>query len=587
MRGDIGSERAQHESSGTEETPSSWLAAVARMERIGIPIDVDVFDRLRLNWTRIKYRVIAAVDSGFGVFVPADRRPINPESTYGAALLETARAWNINPHDLDDAVETVWKEERESLTEIINGRKAARQVTGLTQRRLASWEDSGKDYTSYPGLDVAARELAGLYPDLGIGEGYSTTNGYDGTDHARRLWEVLRDEDPSIKPRYDPEVLRRAADMVYRAGDAGRRFGPRTFSTARFAEFLARYGIPWPRLSSGALSMDEDTFKEMARAYPAEIGPIRDALRLHRGDMKRIDLTVGTDGRNRYLLSAFSSKTGRNQPSNNKCIFGPSTWLRSLIRPGPERAIAYVDWSAQELAIAAALSGDQAMQDAYLSGDPYIWFGIKAGAIPGHATKKTHPAERDQFKVVMLGVLYGLSADGIARKLCVPPCRGRELLQMHREMFRRFWHWSDNVEMQAMLSGRLHTVFGWQVHVGPDANPRSLRNFPMQGNGAEMLRLACCLATEQGINVCAPVHDALLVEAPIDEIDTIVSRTKDVMRLAGAIVLNGFELRSDAKVVRHPDRYFDDRGQAFFERIIALMEDVDAAEGCVTGGTGG
>src|SRR5262249_59241758 len=40
--------------------------------------------------------------------------------------------------------------------------------------------------------------------------------------------------------------------------------------------------------------------------------------------------------------------------------------------------------------------------------------------------------------------------------------------------------------------------FGWKVHVGPKANARSLANFPMQGNGAEMLRLACCLATERG-----------------------------------------------------------------------------------------
>ena len=42
-----------------------------------------------------------------------------------------------------------------------------------------------------------------------------------------------------------------------------------------------------------------------------------------------------------------------------------------------------------------------------------------------------------------------------------------------------------------MLLNRLHTVFGWTVRVGPDANPRSLRNFPCQANGAEMMRLAC------------------------------------------------------------------------------------------------
>ena len=90
--------------------------------------------------------------------------------------------------------------------------------------------------------------------------------------------------------------------------------------------------------------------------------------------------------------------------------------------------------------------------------------------------------------------------------------------------------WADLVEMQGMLGGHLSTVFGWPVHVEAGTNPRSLRNFPMQANGAEMLRLACCLATERGIRVCAPVHDALLVEASEEAIDAIVMQTQ-----AGAI----------------------------------------------------
>src|SRR5262249_50415110 len=157
--------------------------------------------------------------------------------------------------------------------------------------------------------------------------------------------------------------------------------------------------------------------------------------------------------------------------------------------------------------------------------------------------------EREQFKTVALGVLYGLSAEGLARKLNIPPCRGRELLRLHQETFRTFWQWSDRVEREAMLTGRLRTVFGWAVHVGPDANPRSLRNFPMQANGAEMMRLACCLATERGIMVCAPVHDALLVEGPADGIEGVVSATQVVMRVASELVLPGFPLRTDTKVV--------------------------------------
>ena len=50
-----------------------------------------------------------------------------------------------------------------------------------------------------------------------------------------------------------------------------------------------------------------------------------------------------------------------------------------------------------------------------------------------------------------------------------------------------------------MLTGKIETVFGWPLHVGAEVNARSLSNFSMQANGAEMLRLACCLATERGI----------------------------------------------------------------------------------------
>ena len=126
-------------------------------------------------------------------------------------------------------------------------------------------------------------------------------------------------------------------------------------------------------------------------------------------------------------------------------------------------------------------------------------------------------------------------------------------------------------ETHAMLLGHLHTVFGWTIRVGTDANPRSLRNFPCQANGAEMLRLACCLATERGISIVAPVHDAVMVEGPVDLLDRIAAETQAAMAEASATILDGFRLRSDAKIVRWPDRYMDDRGREFWGRVIELI----------------
>ena len=72
----------------------------------------------------------------------------------------------------------------------------------------------------------------------------------------------------------------------------------------------------------------------------------------------RNNLAVGGDGRNRTMLSPFGTVTARNAPSTTKFIFGPSVWLRGLIKPAEGYGLAYIDWSQQEFAIAAALSGD-------------------------------------------------------------------------------------------------------------------------------------------------------------------------------------------------------------------------------------
>jgi DNA polymerase I-like protein with 3'-5' exonuclease and polymerase domains len=220
------------------------------------------------------------------------------------------------------------------------------------------------------------------------------------------------------------------------------------------------------------------------------------------------------------------------------------------------------------------------MQAAYQSGDPYMYLARKAGAVPADATKASHPAVREAFKVVSLGVLFGLSEFGLARKLDIPLCRGRELLELHRQTFRRFWEWIGQVGMQGMLTRRLVTPFGWTLHVGPRVTSRTLKNFPMQASGADMLRVACCLATERGIGVCAPVHDALLVEGPADQIEDIVAATRDAMRQASEAVLYGFPCRVDAKVVRYPDRYCDERGRKMWETACALLDRLEGEAPC-------
>jgi len=347
-------------------------------------------------------------------------------------------------------------------------------------------------------------------------------------------------------------------------------FDGRTFKMVRFQDYLIRKNIPWPRLESGALDLKDDIFKDMAQAHP-QLASLRE-LRVALSQMRLAELAVGSDGRNRCLLSAFRASTGRNQPSNSRFIFGPSRWLRGLIRPEFGYGLAYLDWSQQEFGIAAALSGDPQMLEAYASGDPYLTFAKQARAVPPDATKQSHPRERDQFKACALAVQYGMGEASLASRIGQPPSFARELLRLHRETYRTFWRWSDRVVDHAMLHGKLWTSFGWTVHTGTNPNPRSLRNFPMQANGAEMLRLACCHAVERGIRVCAPVHDAILIESPLDSLDEAIGTAQQAMADASDTVLGGLRLRSDAKIIRYPDRYQDDRGVKMWSTVGGVLE---------------
>lgn len=360
------------------------------------------------------------------------------------------------------------------------------------------------------------------------------------------------------------------AALIARVDEAYGVFEGATFKQDRFERYLTNQAIPWGRTETGQLKLDDQTFRDQSMAYP-QLHPLRE-LRVSLSQLRLRDLAVGPDGRNRTLLSPFGAKTGRNAPSTSKLVFGPSTWLRHLIRPVPDTALCYIDWAQQEFGIAAALSGDPNMRAAYESGDPYISFARQAGAVPPDATKASHGLIREQFKTCVLGVQYAMGSETLARRIGQSPAHAAHLLALHRQTYPRFWQWSESAVSYAMATNQIHSVFGWTLHVGADVNPRTLQNYPMQANGAEMLRLACCLATEAGIHVCVPVHDALLVEAPIAELEPTIVQAQRAMADASQIVLGGFTLRSSATRILFPDRFVDPRGAEMWRTVMAVLQ---------------
>jgi DNA polymerase I len=343
-----------------------------------------------------------------------------------------------------------------------------------------------------------------------------------------------------------------------------------TFKTERFAKFLSDRRIPWPKYPNGILKLNDDTFRDQVRRCP-ELQPLHE-LRATLSGLRLTGLEIGADGRNRCLLSPFKAITGRNQPSNTKFIFGPARWMRSLIRPQEGYGLAYIDFGSQEIGIAAALSGDERMAEGYLEGDPYLAFAKAARLAPPDATKASHKAIRDQCKSVVLGINYGMGPESLAMQSGITPTEAKELLRLHKEAYRPFWQWMDDTVSSAMISNEMRTVFGWRRRVGREPNARSLMNFPMQGNGAEMMRIAAIAATEAGIEVCAPIHDAFLIAAPLDRLDEDVAKMREFMSKAGEAVTGGLKIRTDGEVIKYPNRYVDGRGKAMWDRVVGLLE---------------
>ena len=200
-------------------------------------------------------------------------------------------------------------------------------------------------------------------------------------------------------------------------------------------------------------------------------------------------------------------------------------------------------------------------------GMPFAWAG--AGAITGGAILiNSDGVDFTLLEPHLLAIVFFVTI----------PAVGAGLIAWLTEVYPRFWRWRDSVVTHGMLHRHVDTVFGWRLHVGPDANPRALANMPMQGNGAEMMRLAACTATEAGLKVCCPVHDAFLVEGETGHIEQVTTAMREHMAAASRVVLAGFELRTGVEVVRYPDRFVDGRGWVMWERVMRLLAEITDPE---------
>jgi DNA polymerase I len=343
----------------------------------------------------------------------------------------------------------------------------------------------------------------------------------------------------------------------------------------RFADYLHDQGILplWPTYEkTGALQIDGETLKEMAQIYPqlAMLREVRSSL----GKTRPIDLDIGSDGRCRSAIYPFGTITSRNAP--RKFPFSAAKWRRPLIHAEPGRAIAYLDYSGQEIGIAAAYSGDGNMQRDYLTRDFHLAAAIAFQLTTPLASATEQEAARDRAKALNFGLNYGMTWLGLAHRLNIGYAEAADLVARHRAAYPRFWAFSDATVASGMFHSRLTTPFGWTYLVTGSSSPRSLRNWQFQSGGAEMLRLATIALVAAGVSVAALIHDAILIEAAARDIEATVEAAKALMVGASEVVTGGFPLQVSAKVFPHGQRYQDKRGVPMWNRVIRMLREAEA-----------
>ena len=346
----------------------------------------------------------------------------------------------------------------------------------------------------------------------------------------------------------------------------------------------------WPITDTKRFSTEEKVLDNF-RAFP-EIAALRVAkktlgqIKWFRPDaLPEFYSRVGSDGRIRPYFNPFGTQTGRNAPPAKTFVLAMSSWLRCIVSPYQDRAITGRDWSSQEFAIAAALSLDANMLEAYNSGDPYLDFAKRAEGVPQEATRASHELERELFKGTVLGVQFRMGYKKLALKLTADTKReisqieAKTQIRFHKQVFPQYWEWLTKVENIYQSRIPICTRDGWYLFCDNPSIP-SVTNCPVQGNGAAILRRGIFHCHNAGLEVIAPLHDAIYVEHNEKQTKEIRECLSACMDKAVEDILRGaVQIRGDEKTLTSRDVWVEKKGKAIYESLKEFISDETAMLG--------
>ena len=304
--------------------------------------------------------------------------------------------------------------------------------------------------------------------------------------------------------------------------------------------FFTKLGLPVvKKTATGAPSTDEEVLEKLAEDYPlpAKILEHRGLAKL-KGTYtdKLAQLAHPRTGRVHTHYAQAVAVTGRlssNDPNLQNIPIRTAEGRRvreALVAP-PGCVIASADYSQIELRIMAHISGDAALLLAFH--DNMDVHRATAAEVFGVSTAQVTSEQRRYAKVINFGLIYGMSAYGLARALSIDNTAAKNYIERYFDRYPGVKMYMDHTRQSAKAKGYVETVFGRRLYLPEINSPNGPRrsgaeraaiNAPMQGTAADLIKLSMVKVQQvlddekRGTRMIMQVHDELVFEVPESEV---------------------------------------------------------------------
>jgi DNA polymerase-1 len=302
---------------------------------------------------------------------------------------------------------------------------------------------------------------------------------------------------------------------------------------------------------TGEPSTDEDVLAELALDHPLPklILDVRGLTKLKSTYTDKLPKAVNADtGRVHTNYSQTTAVTGRlssNDPNlQNIPIRTPQgRRIREAFIAPPGRRIVSADYSQVELRIMAHLSGDENLRRAFREGEDV--HRATAAEVFGIPLDKVGDDERRVAKVINFGLIYGMSAFGVAQNLGIDRGTAQTYVDRYFARFPGAKRYMDETRERARSEGYVETVFGRRLWlpeiksgapVRRQAAERAAINAPMQGTAADLIKLAMVQVqrwldeARMASLLIMQVHDELVLEVPEAELEQVKANVRALMQ---------------------------------------------------------